>query len=87
MIPFAFTHSKDAVLNRIQDRIHATFILAVAAKDIISLGVEIFKETLAGSKTLTLGTTAPDSILTTTPTRWITVIEPDGQPTIIPGWR
>ena len=87
MIPFAPIHSRDDVLNRIQDKIKAAFAAAVAARDIISLGVEVFRETLAGSKTLTLGTTAPDSIATTTPTRWITIIETDGQPTIIAGWR
>ena len=72
---------------RIQDAIVAAFKLAQSAKDVAVAVAAIFRQSPPGTKTLTLGTTAPDSIGTLTPTRWLTIIENDGKPTIIAGWR
>lgn len=87
MIPFAPGKTGSALMDRIIDASRSAFALAQSASDVARAVATIFRTTQEGTQTLTLGTTAPSSILTTTPTRWITIIEADGQPTVIPGWR
>lgn len=87
MISYAPGKTGSALLDRIIDVATSSFALAQSASDVARAIGAIFRPTTPGTVTLTLGTTAPDSILTTTPTRWITIIEADGLPTVVPGWR
>ena len=87
MIPFVTIEGVDNIVSRIQANAKKALALAQSAQDVANAIRAIFTTSLAGSKTLTLGATAPDSILTTTPTRWVTIIESDGLPTIIAGYR
>jgi hypothetical protein len=87
VIPFNPPHTSDELVKRISDAVGTALRLAQSAQDVATAIGAIFFGARAGTKTLTLGTTAPDSIQTTTPTRWLTVVESDGQPTIIAGWR
>ena len=87
MIPFNPPKTKDALVARIADAVGKSLQLAQSAQDLALAIRAIFTTTAPGAQTLTLGTTAPASIQTTTPTRWVTITEADGLPTILAGWR
>ena len=86
MINFSAIHSRE-LASRVQDVIRKAFALAQSAQDVAIAVGAIFTSALPGTKTLTLGTTAPDIIHTTTPTRWVVIVEADGKQTILAGWR
>ena len=86
MISFPPIHARE-LEARVQDVIRKAFALAQSAQDVATAIRGIFTSSLPGSKTLTLGTTAPDFIQTTTATRFLTIVESDGRATTIVGWR
>ncbi len=87
MIGFAPGNTGSAIIDKIIYATRSAFALAQTGAEVAQAIAGIFRPTAVGTKTLTLGTDAPSTILTTTPTRWITIIEADGLPTIIAGWR
>ena len=87
MISFPPIHSSSDLVTRVQDVIRKTFALCQSAQDVAVSIAAIFKTANAGAQTLTLGTTAPDSIQTLTPTRYVVITESDGKQTILLGWR
>lgn len=87
MIGFNPPRTTNDIVSRLSDAVGKSLALAQSAQDLAVAIAAIFRSSQPGGQTLTLGTTAPDGILTTTPTRWVVIIESDGLPTTIAGWR
>lgn len=88
MIPFArLDGGGDSLLTRVQFVIQRGFALAQSAQDLAAAIRGVFTPTQEGTQVVTLAATAPSSIQGPSATRWLTIIEPDGRPTIIAGWR
>ncbi len=87
MIGFT-TIKADRVFMQIQDVVRASFKLCQSAQDVANAIRAIFAAgPIAGTTTLTLGTTAPDSVFSTTPTGFTEFTDPDGHRSIMPYWR
>jgi hypothetical protein len=93
MVPFSpgnppAAYRQDYV-QRLQDVARLSFLLCVSAGELALAIAAIFSTTDKGTTTVTLGTTAPTAIanFSTTPSKWKTIVDPDGTVNVFPVWR